>query len=268
MPDYFEPTRYIKDESWDPIYRPVNKRFLAKSRIYPAVLVSLGLFVLITQVVIPLVSFETLDDVSKPVANTLLGKVSGYSDFNFTELKGSTPYIAYDEKNAHKGDVISPLSKTPTQVLGASDTKVNIPKTFYLSIPKLKIKNAVVETNSPSLNPDKSLGHYAGTSLPGDVGNAFIYGHSVLPWFFNPRNYKTIFSTLDTLKVGDEIAVTYNNKTYEYKVERMLTKSPEEVDPLAEFKPRYLNESTITLMTCVPPGTRLKRLLVQAVMVN
>jgi sortase (surface protein transpeptidase) len=31
---------------------------------------------------------------------------------------------------------------------------------------------------------------------------------------------------------------------------------------------KYLGESTVTLMTCVPPGTREKRLLVYGVMVK
>jgi LPXTG-site transpeptidase (sortase) family protein len=92
--------------------------------------------------------------------------------------------------------------------------------------------------------------------------------YSVLPWFYNPRNYKTIFSTLENLKTGDKIFIKYNNKEYEYKVEDKSVKLPDEVNPLAEYKARYLNESTITLMTCVPAGTKLRRLLVNAVNVN
>ncbi|NMB70019.1 hypothetical protein GYA27_02350 [candidate division WWE3 bacterium] len=42
----------------------------------------------------------------------------------------------------------------------------------------------------------------------------------------------------------------------------------EKVQPLSEYKPRYLNESTITLMTCWPAGTRSKRMVVRAVVEN
>jgi sortase A len=89
-----------------------------------------------------------------------------------------------------------------------------------------------------------------------------------LPSFYNPKNYKTIFSTLGSLNIGDEFEIEYNNQTYKYRVEEKKTLKPDEVDPLAEFKPKYLNESTVTLMTCSPPGTKFKRLLVNAVMVD
>ncbi len=88
----------------------------------------------------------------------------------------------------------------------------------------------------------------------------------MLPFFYNPKNYKTIFSTLDQLKVGDTIEINANNKKLVYVVESKNILEPEKVDPLAKIKPDYLNESTITLMTCTPPGTREKRLLVNAVL--
>ncbi|MBI1869423.1 hypothetical protein HYS11_00445, partial [Candidatus Gottesmanbacteria bacterium] len=65
---------------------------------------------------------------------------------------------------------------------------------YHLSIPKLRIKNANVVIGGDDL--DKSLIHYGGTAIPGDYGNGVIFGHSVLPVFFNPENYLTIFSTL------------------------------------------------------------------------
>jgi sortase (surface protein transpeptidase) len=40
--------------------------------------------------------------------------------------------------------------------------------------------------------------------------------------------------------------------------------TPEEVKPLETLTPAYLNEKTISLMTCTPPGTSLKRLIVSA----
>ena len=239
----FAPRKYVKDESFDPIYSPVNKKFLTRARIIPAVIVASGIIILTTQVIVPLVFFKTADEITKPVANTMLGTATGFSDFEYTELQNSG---------------IAPNS----------ESDANVPSYFYLTIPKLRIKDAIVETNSTNLAPDTSLGHYKGSGLPGQVGNAFIYGHSVLPWFYNPRNYKTIFSTLNTLKPGDEIFIKYNNKEYKYVVETKETKKPQEVNPIADYKPKYLNESTITLMTCDPPGTKIKRLMVNAILVK
>jgi LPXTG-site transpeptidase (sortase) family protein len=234
---------YIKDESFDPIYRSLNKEFYMRSRFFPGILLALGFIVLSTQVIYPLVIFKTHDEVSTPAASSVLGVATGFSQFKFNELSHET-----ESNTAIKKEVP--------------------PKYFKVSIPKLGIKDAVTETNSLELSPDLSLGHYRGSGLPGEVGNAFIYGHSVLPWFFNPKNYKTIFSTLDQLEVGDEIHISYNDKNYTYKVEAKEILPTDKVQPLAEYKPKYLNESTITLMTCWPAGTKAKRLLVKAVMVG
>lgn len=130
--------------------------------------------------------------------------------------------------------------------------------TYTLAIPKLKIKAAQVTIGSDDLN--KSLIHYGGTGIPGKYGNAVIFGHSVLPTFYNPKDYKTIFSTLPSLKEGDEIEVTYDNVFYRYTVENMVVTSPEDVSGLEQ---KY-DDSYITLVTCVPPGTYWKRLWIKA----
>jgi LPXTG-site transpeptidase (sortase) family protein len=233
---------YIKDQSFDPIYKTINPYFYFQSKILSGSLMALGFLILGTQVALPLVFFKTQDKISKPIRSSVLGFATGFNDFEFSDLKTT--------KNATINEI------------------TNIPKYFTLSIPKLKITDAVIETNSTNLNPESLLGHYKGSALPGQAGNSFIYGHSVLPWFFNPNNYKTIFSTLDKLQSGDEFVINYNNKELKYKVETKLILLPNKVDPLAEFKPRYLNESTVTLMTCYPAGTRTKRLLVNAILVD
>lgn len=237
---HFEKKIFVKDRSYDPIFNSVNTEFYFKTRFLPGVLISLGFIILVTQVVIPLVYFKTQDEVSPAMQGSVLGVASGFGDFKFDELEENTTV----------------------------KTEKALPKYFYVTIPKLNIDRAVVETNSPSLSPDLSLGHYNGSGIPGEIGNAFIYGHSVLPWFYNPKNYKTIFSTLDKLSVGDTFTVYYDNKVINYKVESTEVLPVSKVNPLAEFKPRYLNESTITLMTCYPMGAKSKRYLVNAVMVN
>lgn len=242
------PKTYIKDESFDPLYNPINKAFFFRTRLLPSSILTLSLLLLLTQVVIPLVSFTTLDTVSTPVTKTALGKVSGFSEFEFAELK----------------------EQKESRVLGATSVTKNEAEEefFYLTVLKLGIESALVEINSPTLQPDEALGHYAKSALPGEVGNSFVYGHSVLPFFYNPKNYKTIFSTLGKLEAGDEFYVTYKGNELTYKVEGKRDLKPEEVDPLGLIKPKFLNESTMVLMTCSPPGTKINRLLVDAVLVD
>jgi len=246
---YKTPYKYIKDESFDPIYKTYNKHFVLGPRLLPASLIFVGLGLFLWQVVLPFAYIKNNNADVKVVKGSVLGVASGFSDFKFDELQGYGP--AKDTVAADR------------RALGQD---ANIPQYFYLTVKKLGIKKALVETNANHLNPDVALGHYPNSALPGQTGNAFIFGHSVLPVFYNPKNYKAIFSTIDRLDAGDEIIVEYNNLKYVYLVEDRQVRKPIDVDPLAEFKPKYLNESTITLMTCYPSGSKVMRLLVRGVL--
>lgn len=131
---------------------------------------------------------------------------------------------------------------------------------YNLSIPKLKIKDAIVGIGEEDLS--KNLIQYPGTALPGKKGNAVIFGHSVLPIFFNPKDYISIFSTLPTLKIGDDILVNYDSVLYKYRVESMFEVYPTDIQVLQQDN----SDSFLTLVTCVPPGDprKAKRLIVRA----
>ena len=135
-------------------------------------------------------------------------------------------------------------------------------KLIFLAIPKLEIVQAVVQIGGEDLM--KSLIHYPGTALPGQYGNAVIFGHSVLPQFFNPENYKTIFSTLPTLEGGDDIFLDFDGVTYHYQVTQIVETLPEDVSVLEQ----HYNGEYLTLVTCVPPGTYLKRLVIRGRLVR
>ncbi len=132
---------------------------------------------------------------------------------------------------------------------------------FYtISIPKLKIDNAIVSIGGEDLS--KNLVQYPGTALPGKNGNAVVFGHSVLPIFYNPKNYMAIFSTLPTLKTGDDILVNYDGVAFKFLVEEMFEIYPSDIQIL-EQNP---SDSFLTLVTCTPPGDprNPKRLIVRA----
>ncbi|OGG24260.1 hypothetical protein A3A79_03675 [Candidatus Gottesmanbacteria bacterium RIFCSPLOWO2_01_FULL_43_11b] len=171
------------------------------------------------------------------------------------------------------GVTISPLSQKSSVVLGESldytdpntwfptkpQKKMVAPVNSYqISIPKLNIVNATVIIAGDDLK--KSLIHYGGTGLPGQYGTAVIFGHSTLPQFFNPKDYATIFSTLPTLEIDDEILVTYDGITYRYVIFDMTITKPNDLSPLEQ----RFDDSYITLITCVPPGTYWQRLNVKA----
>lgn len=180
-------------------------------------------------------------------------------------------FIYWVKSNRFQGELIAPVDSYYVDYTEPMNWFPTAPKpsprpskiTHYnLSVPKLKIDNAVVEIGGRDLS--LSLIHYPGTALPGQYGNAIIFGHSVLPQFYNPRNYKTIFSTLPTLKEGDEILVDFDGVLYRYRVMQMVEVQPKDISVLEQqYDGEYLS-----LITCVPPGTYLRRLVVRAKLVN
>lgn len=101
---------------------------------------------------------------------------------------------------------------------------------------------------------------YPGTARPGEVGNAFIFGHSSnYPWV--KSDYNDIFALLDNLELGDEIIIFYNQKKYVYKVVDHATVKPGDVQALES---RDQTKKELSLMTCWPVGTTLERLIVFA----
>jgi LPXTG-site transpeptidase (sortase) family protein len=200
-----------------------------------------GLFLLLSQVLFPVFLSRSEDSLVTPLQEEILGVMAAGSPNPLDNITVAAPRL---QSLPIKSGV---LGETPSQ--------------FYLSVPRLGISQAVVETNSLNLSPDTALGHYRGTSLPGDLGTAFIYGHSTLPWFFNPNNYKTIFSTIPTLTTGDKFLVQVNNVAYQYEVASTIILDPIEVEPLRDYGEQINSSSSVVLMTCYPPGLSIKRFL-------
>lgn len=133
------------------------------------------------------------------------------------------------------------------------------PEEFFISIPRLEIEDALVKTDT--LKFYENLSHFPGTALPGEVGNSFITGHSVLPQFANPKNYREIFTKLPNMEVGDDIYVNIENKKLHYVVQYYKVVDPKDISVLG---PISAGGKNLTLMTCVPPGASTKRLVVIA----
>lgn len=128
---------------------------------------------------------------------------------------------------------------------------------YKLTIPKLGIEDAKVVVGGEDLS--QSMIHYGGTAMPGDYGNGVVFCHSTLPYFFDPENYTTICSTLPTLDRGDEFFVDYDGLRFRYAVEEMIVVKPRDIQILEQ----RFDDSYLTLVTCVPPGTYLERLVVR-----
>ena len=146
---------------------------------------------------------------------------------------------------------------------GAKEKKeflANNVRFYTITIPSLNISDATVSIGGEDLSDN--LIQYPGTALPGKNGNSVIFGHSILPLFFDPENYLSIFSTLDKLDKGDEVYIDYDGISYIYKVEDLFEVKPTDIQILGQDS----NGSFITLVTCTPMGDprKPKRLIVRA----
>ncbi len=133
------------------------------------------------------------------------------------------------------------------------------PKQFLLTVPKLKIENALVKVDT--INFFENLALFPGTAIPGDIGNSFITGHSVLPEFNDPKNYRTIFTKLSDLEVGDDVIARVGSQTFHFSVLYSKIVDPQDISVLVPISGSGRN---LTLMSCVPPGTSSKRLIIVA----
>jgi sortase A len=119
-----------------------------------------------------------------------------------------------------------------------------------LAIPKLGLDDALVEgTGEPQLQGGP--GHYVGTSLPGQAGNAAIAGHRT--------TFAAPFYNLNQLVPGDPIFVLTSQGLFRYNVVRSFIVSPNDNAVLdAATTPE------LTLTTCNPRYSASQRLVVVA----
>lgn len=232
-------------------------------KVLPNVFIVVGAAAL-TTVAYPLINYQLLS--YRWQQNSLISPVS---EVYVAEAKGIVnPLGAVDAMPP----VLAAQTKNPEIVNGVDFTKADnwFPKASFkntrpskithyrISIPALKIDQMLVEVGGNDLN--KSLIHYAGTAMPGEYGNPVIFGHSILPVFYNPKNYISIFSLLPTLKKGSEIYIDFDGVQYKYVVDSYIEVDPENVEVLEQ----RFDRQSLTLITCVPPGTYLRRGIIQA----
>ena len=221
--------------------------------IFSSILLTLG-FTAVTTVIYPFIAYEQVYAPKFATSPTVLGTTDPTALIPEANNVGvnNTPSIVPEVVN-------TALDYTNADVWYGHKSEGTFDHLVYsLSIPKLRINNAVVRDDHTDLK--ESLIHYPGTAQPGDLGNGVIFGHSVLPQFFSPTNYHTIFSTLHTLDVGDEIKITSGPATYTYRITQMYVTGPDDLNPLAQS----YGSRNLTLITCTPPGTYLKRLVIKS----
>ena len=193
----------------------------------------------------------------------------------------SVQYAVDEGEGAIKKEPDTALVALEGEIQSDGLLALNLAPTVYdnrLSIPSLNINAPIIE---PSLGIDslqakdwnalesqiqdtllQGVVHYPGTAKPGKIGNAFITGHSS-NYIWELSEYNTVFALLPQIEIGAEIRVTYNQKDYLYRVTEKKEVKPDDVSILKQG-----DQKILTLMTCTPVGTTLKRLVVTAELIE
>ena len=107
--------------------------------------------------------------------------------------------------------------------------------------------------------------HYPETAQVGEVGNAYLFGHSS-DYVWSPGHYKTVFALLPKIQIGAEItASNADGRVFHYRVADKSVVTP---DDLSVLNQDTGGEKILTLQTSYPVGTALKRYIVKAVLVE
>src|SRR3989344_8353375 len=153
------------------------------------------------------------------------------------------------------------------QALNLKDVEFLVPQDpdFSIVIPKIGA-NAKILTNVDAGDKkaylealNKGVAHALGTKFPGEQGHIFLFAHST-DYFWNVGSYNAVFYLLSKLDKSDEVDLFYNGQRFVYQVTGKTIVDPSQV----EYLTRKSNKEFLTLQTCWPPGTTLKRLLVFA----
>jgi sortase A len=163
-------------------------------------------------------------------------------------------------KTAKSSTTSTPSTSTTTQPISGvtypvpGDVPAEGQPIGIIDIPAIGANYVVVEGTSTSdlmLGP----GHYAGTPLPGQPGNAAIAGHRT--------TYLHPFYSLDQVSTGDPIYVTTTQGRFEYTVTSVTVVAPTDVAVLDPTP-----TPALTLTTCNPRYSASQRLVVRADLVS
>lgn len=142
---------------------------------------------------------------------------------------------------------------------------VPVDKEFGIVIPKIQANSKIIAQVDPYNSfvyqraLTKGVAQAKGTANPDENGNMFLFSHSSVN-FYEARMYNSVFYLLSKLEKEDKIDVYFKDKKYSYKVTNKKLVNDTDVSYLTARS----KTKTLTLMTCWPPGTSFKRLIVIA----
>ena len=150
-------------------------------------------------------------------------------------------YINKNEVKKSEENFINKLNEVENKEEVFKDIKVG-DEIGKIIIPSLNIEGIIVEgTGDEEIK--HNIGHFQGTSMPGEEGNFAIAGHS-------STIYNNVFNNIHKINIGDEMIVTALNGEFIYKVSESFVVEPEDTTVLNSF----VGRKEITIVTCTNGG--------------
>lgn len=191
----------------------------------------------------------------KPIVTALaVGLVFLCLQFNQVIVAQVKYYISPGTLTNESSSII--IDPTATTAAVGQNPKIIIPK-INVDVPVVYDEPSYKEEDVQKAL-QRGVVHYGTTAMPGQKGNNVILGHSSND-MFSGGGYKFAFIRIDALENGDVFILDYLGKRYVYKVYNKAIIDPSDFS-LINIKP---DKPVVTLITCTPPGTTLKRLVVQ-----
>jgi sortase A len=146
-----------------------------------------------------------------------------------------------------------PLAGAPIE---AVSTKAGVTSSIgRIRIPKLDVDQKLFNgvDDAALLN---GPGHWPGTPLPGQKGNAVISGHR--------GTHTKPFLRVNLLEAGDKVIVTAGGATTTYAVQRVVIVAQSKYVPFVLKQPSDPKAELLTLFACNPLTSHEQRIVVQA----
>ncbi len=249
-----------------------NQTKVKKTRIYISIAFAITGIIIIASQLIPLAKSYIDGMIEQARADSIVEPVpESYQTYIESQLAYYDPGKSYFANLSQQLGTLAdsqyydPVTQTQKEIVIDKDYA----KDMYIDISSIGISNIKISSNIDSYNEKvynqylkQGLAHFAGTPLPGDGGNSFIYGHSAVETFFNGHQNlpETIFSRLSNIDIGQEVDIKKDDKVLKYIVRSKKIVSADDFSILESQN----NKETITMMTCWPLGIGTKRLVVIA----
>lgn len=176
--------------------------------------------------------------------------------FNYKAIFGLVSSIYQSRSVAETNDIPEEKPQLKNFEQSNKENSLEIPK-IEISVP-LVLSEGVKESNLYKLL-ERGVVLFPGSTLPGEVGQTIILGHSAPPGW--PKiKYDWIFTRLNELADGDEIFVYFNHRKYSFYVTGKFF-----LDRGEELPQTLTNsDNVLVLISCWPPGSDIRRIAVVA----